>query len=889
MQLRWVPAIFVLGWSSLAWAQTVTVKNYIQISFQHGAWGQPAQVWAGLVPGDPDGVGTITVTAEDGTKGQWTIEAMEFIGAGKSTWLNVSISDGANNSVQFYDSNATLMPDGRSGTFTKVSGTGAFHTASASISYNFQCIGPSGQCYSGSGSPTITNFLSSFLGGGFLTAVISTQPPPPPKPKPPSNTPAQDPNQTFSFTPGGNVSIVNVGSGSIHAVPIHQDAQASTSAGADGSMTITIPSQFAPVSYSAAASCANLPVGCWLSVPPPTTGALPPFTSGSIAANLDFGNLPEGVYPANVSVAITAPDGSIPPSTENSGATLIVTGAPPLQLSETAVALQTSAGATGQILHSLSLSSSEALAYQATASTLTGGNWLSVTPASGAVSAVENGSMGILVNPSGLAAGEYFGRVDINAPGAMTAWQSVEVELTVLAPGPALPIFSTTGLIFITPQGSFPPAQDVLVSTLSNQPMTVAAGSEDNNLAWFKVEASSTTLQAGQTIKQSVLVGNATLTPGVYPGSILESNGTLETPLSIVLIVTPPSGTCTPTQLIPVFTNLYGGFEFPAGLPVTVQAQIVDDCGSPLTSGTVLANFGPGDAPVLMTSFGNGQWTGTWLPHGTTPGPAAVGISAQSASGLQGSASLTGAVDANTTIPLVTPGGIVSAANPVSDAPIAPGQFISIYGINLATSNVSSPASSYQTTLAGTQVLLGGVPLPLQFVSSGLINAVVPFGIPINGIQELLIAQNSAYSLPETVVVASASPAIFTQDESGQGAGVIVIYKTNGTVYETSPTQPASAGDLLLVYCDGLGPVNPASADGAPAPSSPPFATTVSPVTATVGGVPAQVQFAGLAPGYIGVYQVNVTVPSGVSPGSNVPIVLTTSGFSSSPATVTIQ
>lgn len=874
MRLRALPFFFLLAWSGLVHAQSVTVTNFIRISFQHHAWGLPGQVWAGLLPSDPEGVGTITVTTTAGDKGQWIIQAMEFIGAGTKTWLNVSIADGANNTVSFYDGSATLNPEGRTGVFTQVSGTGAFHTATSSISYTFACVDPNpGQCNTGSANPATTDFLSSFSASGTLTATITNQPPPPPDP--------------VVITPKGHTVAVPQAIGSARTVTKHHDTS-TNSGGPDGSMIITIPAQFAAVSYSATAACANLTAGCWLSLPPPTTGALAAFTSGSLVASLDFGTLPAGVYPADVSVAVTAADGSIPPATETSAATLVVNAAPPLELSESAVAFETNAGAVSQLLHSIALSSSGSLTYEATASTLTGGDWLSVAPASGATPSSGSASMAILASPAGLAAGTYFGRVDINAPGALTVWQSIEVALTILPPAAAPPIFSTTGLIFVAPHGSYPDAQDLLVSTFSNQPITITAGTDDNELAWLAVDASSTTLQSGQPIKQAVRVGNLTLAPGVYPGSILESVNSLENPIPVIYIVTPSSGNCTPTQLVPIFTTLYSGFEFPAGLPVSVQAQIVDDCGTQLNSGTVLVNFGPGDPSVTMASLGNGLWSGTWLPHGTAPGPAAVGISAQSAAGLQGSTSVTGTIDANTTLPLVTPEGILNAANPVLGAPLAPGEFISIYGSNFAPTPAGS-GSPLPTSLGGTQVLLGGQPLPIYFVNSGLINAVVPFETPVNAIQELLISQNGAYSLPENVVVANAAPAIFTQSENGQGAGVIVVFKANGTVYETSPTQPASAGDLLLIYCDGLGAVSPAVADGAAAPTSAPFATTVNPVTATIGGQAAQVQFAGLAPGYSGVYQVNLIVPEGVASGPAVPVILTVAGFSSSPATVTIQ
>jgi uncharacterized protein (TIGR03437 family) len=207
----------------------------------------------------------------------------------------------------------------------------------------------------------------------------------------------------------------------------------------------------------------------------------------------------------------------------------------------------------------------------------------------------------------------------------------------------------------------------------------------------------------------------------------------------------------------------------------------------------------------------------------------------------------------------VTPGGIVGAANPALGA-LAPGEFNSIYGSNLAPANASSP--SFATTLAGTQVLLGGQPLALQFVSPGLINAAVPFEAPVNGFQELLISQNGPIRCPETVVLASVSPAIFAQSQTGQGTGVIVVIKADGTVYEASPTQPASAGDLPLIYCAGLGPANPPVPDGTAAPLWP-LSNTVNPVTATIGGQTASVRFARLAQ--------------------------SEAGFSSSPVTVTIQ
>ena len=121
-----------------------------------------------------------------------------------------------------------------------------------------------------------------------------------------------------------------------------------------------------------------------------------------------------------------------------------------------------------------------------------------------------------------------------------------------------------------------------------------------------------------------------------------------------------------------------------------------------------------------------------------------------------------------------------------------------------------------------------------------------------------------------------------------QGAGAIVVIEANGNEFLNTPSAPASAGDALAIYGSGLGAVTPPVQAGTPAPLSPP-AQTASPVTVTIGGKNAQVLFAGLAPGYAGLYQVNVVVPPGIAAGSSVPVVLSVAGASSPAVTIAIQ
>jgi uncharacterized protein (TIGR03437 family) len=198
------------------------------------------------------------------------------------------------------------------------------------------------------------------------------------------------------------------------------------------------------------------------------------------------------------------------------------------------------------------------------------------------------------------------------------------------------------------------------------------------------------------------------------------------------------------------------------------------------------------------------------------------------------------------------------------------------------------PLLPYPTQLGETQVLLGGEPMPLQYAGTGQINAVVPFDVPVNTPQQLIVEQNGVSSLPETVVIAAAQPAVFTQDQSGMGAGAIVVVKANGSQFPNTPGAPAAAGDALVIYCTGREAVTPAIPTGSAAPFSP-LSTTANSVTVTIGGQPAQVLFAGLAPGYVGLYQVNAIVPAGISPGPNVSVILSAAGAMSPPVTVAIQ
>jgi uncharacterized protein (TIGR03437 family) len=338
--------------------------------------------------------------------------------------------------------------------------------------------------------------------------------------------------------------------------------------------------------------------------------------------------------------------------------------------------------------------------------------------------------------------------------------------------------------------------------------------------------------------------------------------------------------------LLPVFTSLSDGFSILAGWPQSVSLIVVDDCGNPAITGSVVASFSNGDPPISLTSLKNGMWSGTWVlraPLAQTTVSASAQSFTPSGQVLTGSASVIGGGQANPLVPIVTSGGIVNAASFSANTTLAPGVLVSIFGTSLASQTASATTLPLPNQLADTSVLIAGQTTPLLYTSSGQVNAQLPSGLPQNSTQQVIVMRGSTISTPQLITLSSAQPAVFTVDGSGAGQGIVIA----GTSLANAG-NPATAGEVVVIYATGLGNTTPSVPDGTPAPSSP-LATLNDPVTVQIGGVNANVQFAGLAPGFVSLYQVNAVVPTGVSAGNAVPVVLTVDGQTSPPVTIAVK
>jgi uncharacterized protein (TIGR03437 family) len=190
--------------------------------------------------------------------------------------------------------------------------------------------------------------------------------------------------------------------------------------------------------------------------------------------------------------------------------------------------------------------------------------------------------------------------------------------------------------------------------------------------------------------------------------------------------------------------------------------------------------------------------------------------------------------------------------------PVAPGELVVLYGNGLGGVRT---------------VLFNGVSGPVLYATPGQVGAAAPYAVA-GGSQQVVVESAGTASAPVAVASAPTAPGVFTADRSGRGQAAAV--NQDGT--QNGTAAPAAAGSVLSLYATGEGQTLPAGVDGKLGAS--PLPQPVAKVTVTLGGVAAEVRYAGGAPGLIaGVMQVNVVVPAGVS--GTAPVVLTVGGVAS--------
>ncbi len=242
--------------------------------------------------------------------------------------------------------------------------------------------------------------------------------------------------------------------------------------------------------------------------------------------------------------------------------------------------------------------------------------------------------------------------------------------------------------------------------------------------------------------------------------------------------------------------------------------------------------------------------------------------------------------------PTIRDNGVVNAASGTAANGLAPGSYISIFGSGLSDVLRVENTASLPLSLASVNV---GFDVPgktesyagrIHFVSPTQVNVQVPWELQGKTSATMKVSIGDFSSPNYTVQLNDYSPAFFEYAEQASGKFLIAALDENFKLLTS--TNGAKRGRPIQIYANGLGPVDVAQATGEPAPAVEPFARTRATPVVTIGGSQAQVLFSGLAPSFVGLYQLNVIVPDGAPLGMQ-SISVSVGGIASKSSNVMVQ
>jgi uncharacterized protein (TIGR03437 family) len=230
--------------------------------------------------------------------------------------------------------------------------------------------------------------------------------------------------------------------------------------------------------------------------------------------------------------------------------------------------------------------------------------------------------------------------------------------------------------------------------------------------------------------------------------------------------------------------------------------------------------------------------------------------------------------------PVINARGIVNGAS-LRFGSLSPGEIVTIFGSGMGPFAAGGPKLGSDglvaTSLSGTRVLFNGMASPVLYASPNQVSAVVPYGAAGKSNTEVRLEFAGTMSDGVMMPVAGTAPGIFTVDASGTGGA----FATNEDGSRNSPNHPASRGSTIVLYATGEGITNPAGLDGKPAED--PLPRPALPVSVQIGGMPAELLYAGGAAGQVaGLMQLKVRIPPNLAPG-NATVEITVGGFASQP------
>jgi uncharacterized protein (TIGR03437 family) len=636
------------------------------------------------------------------------------------------------------------------------------------------------------------------------------------------------------------------------------------------SQVITLSSTGGPLNYSFATTTTNC-TGFLSATPSTGTTAVPPGQSGQVVVAVNTSGITNPTT-CNGTLSVTVPGTTNTPLTIP--VTLNTSNTPLLNAGQQAVKVTAVAGSTTSTAVIIPLTSTDgatALNFTATASTNPAGlTWLSVTPNTGSTP----NNLNLTINPTGLAAGVYQGSISLTSTSPNVPAQTIPITLTVASAAvTAAPATLSFAQALNGPQ---PASQTIQITGVPSGTTVGASATVFNGAGWLTAAA------GGTPGTVTVTANGASLSQGIYQGVVtVLVPGTIPSPLYVPVTLTvgnPQTLAITPNTL---------SFNLQAGSATVPNPQTVQ-----------LSSTG-GNVPytATFTPASGGNFLTVTPASGNTPSALTIALNPAVVSKLN-AGTYTGAVIItstsvpngnqvlNVTLTVAPPGPptVGAVVNAASNQPgsIVPGELVSIYGTGIGPATAVNlqllPNGNVATTLGNTSVSFDGIVAPLTYVSANQINAIVPYEVAGRATTTVVVQRAGVNSPSISVRVTDTAPAIFSLTQTGSGQGAIL--NQDGTVNGT-PTA-AARGSVVQIFATGAGQLNPGGVTGSVTSSAgPTFPQPVGPVSVTIGGQPATVQFAGSAPALVsGVLQVNAVVPQNVALGSQ-PIVLTVGNNSS--------
>jgi uncharacterized protein (TIGR03437 family) len=486
----------------------------------------------------------------------------------------------------------------------------------------------------------------------------------------------------------------------------------------------------------------------------------------------------------------------------------------------------------------------------------------------------------------------------INSPQYLIALLDVQPAATPAAPDPAPP-----GLFFTATTA----AQNVSIYVSSATPVAFQASpATTDGGVWLLVSPASGITSTQNPGTLSVQINAAGLAPGIYTGTVNISIGGVLRSVSVTLVIAsaaqgllsrdsllsrdregagkagiPPSplaAGCTPNKLAIAQTGIVNNFSVPAGWPASLIVQLYDDCGNAISNGSVVASFSNTDPPLTLRGDRTTNiYSATWQPGVVTP-TVSITVNAAVASLSPAVAQFEGGINVNNApAPTLIPNGTlhiffdVPTANALGNG-LAPGNVAQVYGTGMASAAQSPGVIPLLNQFNGTFMLIGAMQAPLFYVSSTLIDAQVPAELTPNRQYAAIVSANGALTLPETVTLVPYQPGMAAFVD-----GTVIAQHVTDNYSLVTASHPAKPGEPLVIYLAGMGATNPVVASGQPTPGQ--LVPVNAQPTVTLDGQHVDVGYAGLTPSGVGLYQINLTVPTTAKAG-NLDLIVIQSGMS---------